>query len=90
MSVTSLLPTFSASMLTDASRGKPGIAKGAERDVSEVVMLNTRTEFAYGLKAARDGCTTVYCQLPNGALQGQNWDVRLEVSLPYPIPPNLR
>ncbi|KAJ5542996.1 Peptidase C45 acyl-coenzyme A:6-aminopenicillanic acid acyl-transferase [Penicillium sp. DV-2018c] len=51
-----------------------GIAKGAERDVSEIVMLNTRTEFAYGLKAARDGCTTVYCQLPNGALQGQNWD----------------
>ncbi|KAF3013403.1 hypothetical protein E8E15_001368 [Penicillium rubens] len=51
-----------------------GIAKGAERDVSEIVMLNTRTEFAYGLKAARDGCTTAYCQLPNGALQGQNWD----------------
>ncbi|KAE8375536.1 Acyl-coenzyme A:6-aminopenicillanic-acid-acyltransferase 29 kDa subunit [Aspergillus bertholletiae] len=51
-----------------------GIAKGAERDVSEIVMLNTRTEFAYGLVEARDGCTTVYCKLPNGALQGQNWD----------------
>ncbi|GAB1196182.1 Acyl-coenzyme A:6-aminopenicillanic-acid-acyltransferase 29 kDa subunit [Aspergillus pseudonomiae] len=51
-----------------------GIAKGAERDVSEIVMLNTRTEFAYGLVEARDGCTTVYCKLANGALQGQNWD----------------
>lgn len=76
MSATSVFPTFSAPMLTDNPRGKPGIAKGAERDVSEIVMLNTRTEFAYGLKAARDGCTTAYCQLPNGALQGQNWDVR--------------
>lgn len=52
-----------------------GIAKGAEREVSEIVMLNTRTEFAYGLVEARDGCTSVYCKLPNGALQGQNWDV---------------
>ncbi|KAL3429124.1 Acyl-coenzyme A:6-aminopenicillanic-acid-acyltransferase 29 kDa subunit [Aspergillus tetrazonus] len=51
-----------------------GIAKGAEREVSEIVMLNTRTEFAYGLVEARDGCTTVYCKTPNGALQGQNWD----------------
>ncbi|KAB8248214.1 Acyl-coenzyme A:6-aminopenicillanic-acid-acyltransferase 29 kDa subunit [Aspergillus flavus] len=51
-----------------------GIAKGAERDVSEIIMLNTRTEFAYGLVEARDGCTTVYCKLSNGALQGQNWD----------------
>ncbi|EAA62970.1 AAAA_EMENI Acyl-coenzyme A:6-aminopenicillanic-acid-acyltransferase precursor (Isopenicillin N acyltransferase) [Aspergillus nidulans FGSC A4] len=42
--------------------------------VSEIVMLNTRTEFAYGLVEARDGCTTVYCKTPNGALQGQNWD----------------
>jgi isopenicillin-N N-acyltransferase len=52
-----------------------GIAKGAEREVSEIVMLNTRTEFAYGLVEARDGCTSVYCKLSNGALQGQSWDV---------------
>lgn len=43
-------------------------------------MLNTRTEFAYGLVEARDGCTTVYCKLPNGALQGQNWDVSQDVA----------
>lgn len=75
MSATFVSPPLSAQMLTDDFPAKPGIAKGAERDVSEIVMLNTRTEFAYGLKAARDGCTSVYCQLPNGSLQGQNWDV---------------
>ncbi|KAL2008185.1 hypothetical protein VTN00DRAFT_8167 [Thermoascus crustaceus] len=61
--------------LTGPSGGKKkGIAKGAERDILEIVMLNTRTELAYGLAAALDGCTSVWCKSPNGALQGQNWD----------------
>lgn len=40
-------------------------------------MLNTRTELAFGLapKTKLDGCTSLYCKLPQGALQGQNWDV---------------
>ncbi|KAL1960533.1 hypothetical protein VTO42DRAFT_7112 [Malbranchea cinnamomea] len=53
-----------------------GIAKGAERDLHEIIMLNTRTELAYGLVTLDlDGCTSVYCKPPDGpALQGQNWD----------------
>lgn len=51
-----------------------GIAQGAGRELLEIVMLNTRTELAYGL-APLDGCTSVWCETSTGALQGQNWDV---------------
>ncbi|KAI9372702.1 acyl-coenzyme A:6-aminopenicillanic acid acyl-transferase-domain-containing protein [Aspergillus egyptiacus] len=51
-----------------------GIAAGSSRPVSEIIMLNTRTEFAYGLVEARDGCTSVYIKNGDSALQGQNWD----------------
>ncbi|KAL5355068.1 hypothetical protein BJX96DRAFT_181102 [Aspergillus floccosus] len=49
-----------------------GLADGAGRSLAEIVLLNTRTELAYGL--AGDGCTSVYARGEHHAWQGQNWD----------------
>ncbi|KAF9892092.1 hypothetical protein FE257_002498 [Aspergillus nanangensis] len=53
-----------------------GLADGAGRCLAEIILLNTRTELAYGL--AGDGCTSVYArgeqQQHHHAWQGQNWD----------------
>ncbi|EGD99915.1 acyl-coenzyme A:Isopenicillin N acyltransferase [Trichophyton tonsurans CBS 112818] len=51
-----------------------GIAQGAGRETLEIIILNIRTELAYGL-VHLDGCTSVFCKTSEGsALQGQNWD----------------
>ncbi|KAF9886551.1 hypothetical protein FE257_011323 [Aspergillus nanangensis] len=49
-----------------------GVAKGAGRDLLDIIALNVRSEIVFGRFS--DGCTSLYCQGKEYAYMGQNWD----------------
>ena len=49
-----------------------GVADGAGVKLADVVLLNVRTEIAYGMMS--DGCTAFGWKSPEGTFLAQNWD----------------
>ena len=49
-----------------------GVADGAGVKLNDVVLLNVRTEIAYGMMS--DGCTAFAWKSPEGSFIAQNWD----------------
>lgn len=61
-----------------------GVAEAAEADELDVLMLNVRTELAFGVPG--DGCTALSWKTSSGAFIAQNWDVSFP--FPYRFPTN--
>ncbi|KAJ5951950.1 Peptidase C45 acyl-coenzyme A:6-aminopenicillanic acid acyl-transferase [Penicillium vulpinum] len=49
-----------------------GIADGAQLPFIDILILNIRTEIAFGM--FNDGCTSLYCKTDNHSFLAQNWD----------------
>jgi isopenicillin-N N-acyltransferase-like protein len=54
---------------------KKGISDGAGLPFVDVLILNIRTEIAFGM--FNDGCTSLYWKTSRDSFLAQNWDVSL-------------